>query len=230
MSVLNLDKKFIWIWVPKNAGSSIYHKLRRHDLDAGSEGNHRPFTEMITEATSQNLNPDEYFKWAFARDPYTRIASAYFHLIHAHYFHVYDNFDDFLLNDFRGKEGDLSIENSKMKTHSSSRSVIHFKTQTSFLQSPDGTINFDFIGRVENIDKDWDIVCDAVGVPKDNLQIFNSKVEGTSFEHPVDPPPPARAHITDYSKHFGGPAHRAKIEIVNELYKEDFENFRYKML
>ena len=91
MSVINREKKFIWIWVPKNAGSSIYNKLKECNVNGGCEGDHASFMDI-----NRSHKTDSYFKWAFVRNPYTRIASAYYHLVNAHSFRVYESFDEFI--------------------------------------------------------------------------------------------------------------------------------------
>jgi len=221
--------KFVWIWVPKNAGSSIYTKLKNHDVEAGTPGDHTSFSALET-AFGPQLNT--YFKWAFVRDPYTRIASAYFHVINAHLFHHYKSFDEFLLNDFYDAEGNLSIENSKMKTHSSLKDITHFRPQTYFLQNLAGKIDFDFLGRVENMNEDWRTLCGHLELPEEDLKVHNSSYhqEDTFFDKPMDPPDAETASVNDYSKHFSGPDAAEKIKIVNELYAADFENFGYVKL
>ena len=228
MSVINTKRKFVWIWVPKNAGSTIYRKMREYEVEAGTPGDHTPLS-----ALNMAYGPlDDYYKWAFVRNPYTRLASAYFHVINAHMFHHYKSFDEFLLNDFYDKKGELSLENSKIKTHSSLGDITHFRPQTFFLQNKEGEVEFDFLGRVENMDQDWASLCTTLGFPYEDLLVHNSSYhqEGTFFDKPTDPPDPATADVNNYWVHFEGPESKSKIEIVNELYQDDFKQFGYTKL
>jgi hypothetical protein len=219
VSAINNDKHFVWVWIPKNAGSSIYQKLIQYGIFAGNEGAHEQFSEL----EAHLCDVDKYFKWAFVRNPYSRIASAYYHLVKAHNFHAYGTFEEFVLNDFVDKEGRLSVENSKVKTHSTLHAVYHLQPQSFFLRDHSGKIEFDFIGRVENISEDWKTINKRLGLRDDDkLEVYNR--DSVPFLSPEG------EKVSDYSKHFLGASATEMIKIINEIYKDDFENFGYEML
>jgi hypothetical protein len=227
MSVINHENKFIWIHVPKNAGSSIHNNLQKNNIYCGALGNHDTFNNITNMLEQEKL--EEYFKWAFVRNPYERLASAYFHTTNAHFFRKYTSFDDFLLKDFYSKDGFLSIKNSSILIESTLKSTAHFDTQTSYLIDKNNKINFNFIGKIENINFDWQVIIEKLKLKEKNLQIYNSRVDEKLLPNKViDPVEPEKARITeDYLKYYEGPNYKEKIEIVNFLYKEDFENFKY---
>jgi len=64
----------------------------------------------------------------------------------------------------------------------------------------------DFIGRFENLQQDYDVVCDKIGMPSKKLQVFNST---------------PHKHYTEYYND-------ETVGIVAELYSKDIEYFGYK--
>jgi len=220
---MNYNKKFLWIHIPKCAGST----LRQHpDLKNASVENftgfaytHTPYSEIESHQT-KNL-----FKFSFCRNPYERIASAFFSFKRDLNFKLYDSFDDFILHNFKDTKGNISLEFSKTNARTCSyvrRSVTDgslqfndfFKTQSYFLKDKKGDINFNFIGKVENFDKDYAKLINIINIKNIKIKPMNQNLDKDK----------------EYIKYFDGPNKKEKIEIVNELYHEDFVNFGYEKI
>lgn len=217
MGAINHSKKFIWIWIPKNAGHFIYSHPDISNSDYSHWGGHFSYSELLDELIHP---PSDYFKFAFSRNPYSKIVSAFHHFREAHNFNLYSNFEDFILENFLNEDGELGIEYSKTYKGSYRRKTKeggeeyndHFETQTKFITDQNGKIAMDFIGKVENISEDFGKVCERLNIKKIPNRIIN---------------PSNHTHFMEY---FSGKFSKRKIEIVNELYKEDFYNFDYDML
>ena len=198
--------KFIFTHIPKCAGSTIKCLLKEIDKNAVLLG-HMPISKM-----KNNLNFNEsYFKFTFVRNPWARLNSLYFFFLnqtpkHIHYKHdklkvrfLQDNnisFSEFI------KECSVNFINSP----GSVRTGFNFSTvpYTDRYILPDNPL--DFIGKVENLQEDFDIVCDKTGIPKQKLPHINA----TNHKH--------------YTEHYD----EETKQIVAEKYAKDIEYFGYK--
>ena len=231
-------KKFIWVSSPKVASTTLWKTLAKFNLAPHEyDGHNIPYKELV-ELHGIKETADMFYKWAFVRNPYDRLVSTYFHLNNAHNFRFYENFDDFILNDFYDKSnGSLSIQNSKIRTASALRNSWHLVPQVYYLKNFHGNLfHYDFIGRVENMDNDWREVIQNLGVklPKDSapLPTYNGRANDRTLKRHMDPEPEPDPFLQggrtrDYSKYFEGKNADIKIEIVNTIYGEDFIKLGY---
>lgn len=220
---MNSDKKFLWIHIPKCAGGTLrqHPDLKNASVDSftGFGYTHTPYLEVQSEQTKK------LFKFSFCRNPYDRIVSAFFSLKRGHNFKLYDSFDDFILHNFKNEKGNIDINFSKTNQNTCSyvrRSLVDnslhfndfFKTQSYFLKDKNGTINFNFVGKVESFEKDFATLTTMINISNVKLKPLNQNPN----------------QDTNYIKYFDGPNKKEKIEIVNELYHEDFVNFDYEKI
>ncbi len=143
MSVFNLDKRFIFIHVPRTAGSSMERHL-------GLSGHHDiMFYKSFVHHLSAGVKWDTIFKFGFVRNPYDRFVSSYSHLGHKR-----KSFKKFVLD-------------HKQWWYTKERHVhVLFKPQVRFLCSWGGTSQMDFIGRFENLNEDWEQTTAWTEAPK----------------------------------------------------------------
>jgi hypothetical protein len=82
---------------------------------------------------------------------------------------------------------------------------VHFQTQASLLAREDGQLDVDYVGRVEQMQADYDAVCARIGIPSRALDKVNSSKRG------------------DYRQYYD----QALIDGVAELYRRDLDLFGY---
>lgn len=146
-----LKTNSLFIHIPKAAGSSL-----QHALFGGRVTGHLPLWhyEHASEAFV-----DGAFKFSFVRNPIDRACSAYRYLrkTAAHsrdsgfaaVLNRYPSFDAFVRNW-------LCSENIWLQ--------IHFCPQWSFLCDKYGDLRMDFVGRYENLERDFSLVCDRLAL------------------------------------------------------------------
>lgn len=122
---------------------------------------------------------DSYFKFTFVRNPWDRTVSEYF---------------------YRREKGSVATD-FKSWLKSMSRDSWAIGLQSNWLQDKD----FDFIGKFENLQEDFEAVCEQINYPKVKLPHINS----TSHEH--------------YSMYYD----EETKEIVREWHQKDIEKFNY---
>lgn len=197
MAHADKNNKFVFVHIPKTAGNSIKSALSLKG------DNHRTLSSIVDE---KNINIQEYFTFTFVRNPYSRLVSAYNFIKNGGY--NGNNKWDIEVRDAYIKNlsfKDFVLENCYDKKNQIKRNhfigAVHFLPQTYFI---DTKINF--IGKVENLQKDFDIVCDRVGIPHSTLKHKNIG---------------EKANYLDYYNN-------ELIEIVQSLYHNDFQQFNYK--
>lgn len=143
------EKKLIFIHVPKSAGTSIGESL----FGSGETGHFEWFYYKQEDPAAF----DEYFKFAFVRDPVSRFLSAYNYLLDGGKSETdrsagadIQKYKD--INDF--------VENAFLQD--GWRKWVHFRTQSSFLFEGSEQ-RVDFIGRTESFDEDTARLSNEVG-------------------------------------------------------------------
>jgi chondroitin 4-sulfotransferase 11 len=207
--ILNPDKKWLFVHVPKAAGTSIKHFLESSSPEAKTEnfnldcmrGQYRTLNKTI--ASHKNKYPfDSYFKFAFVRNPWDRAVSAYYYILKimkGGYIQPHS-----MPNYPKG----ITFKDLIKKHHSLNHEVIwHYGlTQSDILCGDNGNLLVDFVGRFESLQEDLNIICDKIGIPQQKLPHKNK----SNHKH--------------YSDYYDDEAR----EIVAEKYAKDIENFGYK--
>ena len=169
---INDTKKIIGNLVPKDHNNYLYSK---HTSCSEFQNNHSEF--------------NDYFKFAFVRNPWDRVVSWY-------------NFSMYLSN-VKNVETDRNI------TGKDFLSFIH-EFENIWANKQQNQCNFteccDFIGRFENLQDDFNTICDKIKIPQQQLPHFN-KTKHKSYTEYYD----------DETK-----------SIVAEIFSKDIEYFGYK--
>lgn len=171
----NFKPDYIFCHIPKTGGTSIKKVL-------GIKTGHSVFDKTKSDK----------FSFTFVRNPYNRFLSAYFYLKEGGLGHQ-DKLD---------KEkyiGDSDLDDFIKNKLRNSINQQHFRPQSDYI--PNGV---DFIGKIENMQEDFDRLCEIIGVNKIELPCENKTSDYSRY------------HLTEEQK-----------EIVYDVYKHDFDKFGY---
>ena len=217
----------IFIAVPKTGSQSVRAALHQKGLVEYSENSYGHFQgqdrgmvsfgHLHLDALREAGIVDETFfakafKFAFVRNPYDRLYSAYSYLSRLGLrqnatsiqsrIHRYKNFRDFVLNEIEGKPftgpGLYKVRENSL-----------LAPQVQWLDSPSGAPFTDFVGRFERLEEDWEEVCSKVGLANTQLPKLNTstkKVTKSDYRS---------AYTTDL------------VDIVSTAYRDDLTRFKY---
>ena len=173
--------KFITIDIPKTGTTSINSALQsflgEHDFTIKMSQTAGMRHATYSHCIKKFPNYKNYFSFAFVRNPWDRMLSFYFFKRNISKIDKNTSFKNFL---------ELPILN-----------------QHSYIK---GFGNNSFIGRFENFQEDFNIICDKIGIPRQELPHKNKT------EH---------KHYTEYYDD-------ETRKIVAEKYAKDIEMFKYK--
>ena len=205
MSRLNKELRSLFIHVPKAAGSSLsspaWNRGNGHDTVAD-------FDHRI------ELSPDLWV-WAFVRNPFERIASAYEDCPE-----VFDDcptFDSFIERIWNHRE---NLEEMTFARWAGNHRLglpvgrIHFLPQELLLMDLRGRFRPDFVGRFEKLQADFDRIADYLGQTRETLPHKNSR-EG---KH--------QRRFTPLRDLYKSKTTRARVE---EIYRRDLERWNYQL-
>lgn len=226
--------KCVFIHIPKNAGQSVEHVflnllnlnwetrapllLRNNDRpELGPQSlAHLKAEEYVRFKYLTQEMFDNYFKFAFVRNPWSRMVSIYKYLG----FNKKYDFKKFLLEEFNSR----AFRNKYW---------IVVVPQNEFLYADDGNLLVDYVGKFESLQNDFDIVCKKIGLPSTLLPHVNeSKDSFVSLS--LNPKNVARnllasiraKNIPCYGK-YQDYYDDESINFVAKLYKKDIELFEY---
>ena len=187
------EHRCIFVHIPKCAGTSIRQSL------FGTAGGHRTLAGYQTMLTPELFA--ECFKFTFVRNPWDRLASAFFFLKNG----------DMTSNHKWAKENLSTLENfdafvRQWVTRENVWSYSHFRPQFQFICLEGKRPAVDFIGFYENLVPDFSMICEKIKSPA-KLREENRNARRTK----------------DYRDYYTDETRR----IVAEVYAEDIELFGY---
>jgi hypothetical protein len=157
---------------------------------------------------------DLNYIFTVVRNPYDRLLSRYSHLCRRiselNNGEKIKNFpqDKNILNYFNGFP--IEIKNFKFKDFVKFTQTVfdpHWEPQVDkFERQVDSLVNINYIGRFENLQEDFDIICDKIGIPRQKLPHKNKS---------------KHKHYTEYYDD-------ETRQIVAEKYAKDIEYFGYE--
>jgi len=186
------DKQFIFVHVQKTAGKSIRLAL---GLKGGAD--HRTAKTLRNETDANIWNNS--FKFSFVRNPWDRVVSAYFYRIQGG--NGSDN--DQKMAEIYPENFELFCE--QIKQFQSLENESMFICQKEWITDNDKNKIIDFVGRVENIQNDFDIICNRLNRPKVQLPHVNQS-EHNSYRDIYNP---------------------KTRKLIGNAYQEDIEYFKY---
>lgn len=197
--MINHKHKFIFTRVTKTASSAMLYSLKKcgvevnkvvSDDDWEQDPNHVPMPRLKKSISDEEFN--SYFKWGFVRNPWDRWVSAYY----------------YSLSWFK-KNKPEELTEQKFKNFNS---WTHYNDETVGKYGGKYGLQWkyvrycDFIGKFENLQEDFNIVCDKIGITKQQLPHKNK----SKHKH--------------YTKYYDDETK----QIVAERYAKDIETFGYE--
>lgn len=188
----------IFVHIPKAAGISINMALFEN-----YGGGHK--SAQIYKRIFGPIVFKKYYKFTFVRNPYSRLLSAYkflkkggFHLNDKETVWAEENLSEF-------SSFDEFVR--KWLNEESKWSYTHFKPQYIYVCDNNYNLMMDFVGRFENLDNDFDKVCQQLNI-KNKLQHHNKTSQKKENW---------KSYYSDYS-----------LKKVGDIYRKDFEMFNYE--
>lgn len=221
--------KCIFVHIPKAAGRSIeMYFLNRLNLDReniahreqllltdnddparGTEKlSHLSAAEYVDCGHISQQDFDEFFKFSFVRNPFSRLVSEYRY----RNFLSHKSFKDFVMHKLPEPGWDDKYR--------------HVMPQTRMLYDGDGHLLVDFVGKFENLQQDFDHVCEQLGFADSQLPHINSsdkksrelRRKARNLLHRNK-----ESGLRKYTDFYDAETR----EFVSELYRADIENFNY---
>lgn len=191
--IISPKYKFAFILNPKTGCTSVYNALKKIEDDEKIFGEEVPMTKDLLRSKHTSCHNfqlhhpefNDYYKFAFVRNPWARVLSWYF------FSKTSPNLDRNTRN--------LSFE--EFVTRADKRHV--WANQN--LYQYKFTEGCDFIGKTENLQSDFNIVCDKIGIPPQKLGFANKT------KH----------------KHYGEYYNWETREIVADIFSDDIDYFDY---
>lgn len=204
--IISALHKFIFVAVPKTGTHSVRQALRQHmgPRDLEQVGlfvkKHFPIPELARlqhghlslQQIQPYMRPEEwetFFKFAFVRNPFDRFVS----------------YCAFMTRD----NGQFERDPKAVMRHILEAPPLHhilFQPQHLLVTDPDGKLLVDHIGRVEEMQRSYDEICERIGIPTAPLEKVNS------------------SQRKDYREYYDQPL----IDGVAKLYSRDLELFGYQ--
>jgi len=195
-----VSKKAIYFNIAKNAMSSIIKNLSEN-------------TEALLVEKSNNQIKEEYphyYKFTFVRNPYDRLVSCYEDKINN------EEAEDYLEGIFKGflKYGQKFWRKMSFKDFAKNVASIpdkysdpHFRSQYKYITDKKGDVIVDFIGKIENLEKDYKKVTKKMGI-KNSSKLSHKRKSKRKRDW--------REYYDEETK-----------KLVYRRYKKDFELFGY---
>ena len=184
----------IWFLTPKTGTRSMHRYFSEHKLNFPAE------TDLSIPNDHANC-----FKFAFSRNPWGRLVSTYNDKVRLQWEN--ENFANspnikYRIKFYKQFKGGSFKEFIKWIGLNGDHYERHIKQQTSLI--PYDIV--DFIGKFENLQEDFNILCEKIGIPKQQLPHQNK----TKYKHYTE-------YYDDETK-----------QIVAEKYAKDIEYFGYE--
>jgi chondroitin 4-sulfotransferase 11 len=185
--MINYRYKFIFVHINKCAGQSVRRSLP-HNLFKRDTRGHNTIMHYLELCRRKGRDPSEYFKFTIVRNPWDKVVSFY----HYHRRRKWElfpwtvetepDFTTFLQRLFVDNNGALAHEIFQKRSGASTHHL-RLRNSLDWVTGPDGRILVDFIGRVENLQDDFDQICDRIGIRRRRLPHANRSTHKPYWEY-----------------------------------------------
>ena len=179
---------FVFIHINKTAGTSINDNIKMYA---------KPHYTVKEVQEKIGLDWFHAFTFTVVRNPYDRVVSQYVYRKKYNFENIRTNnisFDEWVKFTYKEKRPEFRKDRRKF-----------FSTQKEWLLNKMGKIDIDYIIRFENLNEDYKVVQEKIGIKK-KLQHYN-KTERKPYKN----------YYSAESK-----------KIIEDYFKDDFEEFNYK--
>ncbi|WP_281556610.1 sulfotransferase family 2 domain-containing protein [Thalassomonas sp. RHCl1] len=235
--MISHQDKCVFVHLPKAAGQSIESVfVARHGLDwqqrqalllkPNSDPAQGP--PRLAHLTAQEyldygyLTPgqfQQYFKFAFVRNPWSRLVSEY-HYRRLHGDHAYQlDFKAFLFGHFPTPDCDDHVLGKDYYRH--------VLPQWRFLYDEQEQCLVDFIGKFETLQQDFSRVCQLLNIPPQTLPHKN-KTLASGVKQRIKQKMKSIFPWMEKKRHYTCFFDEESRDFVGELYKKDIELFQYR--
>jgi hypothetical protein len=200
--IVNGDKLQRYVYLPESNQRSIYHDSSQDYAHA-----YYPMNRFLSEGILSELN---YFSFAFVRNPFDRLLSAFKYSQRRLEFegsnaNVDEDFQFKNFDEFCGEYVDSPDFCSPV-----TRFNLHYLPQHRFLHDPQeafsgGAPFVDFVGRFENLKGDWSLICQTVNMPIITLPHIRNRGDKSSY----------RDHYSKKSKAIAEKAYETDLNLFN---------------
>jgi hypothetical protein len=189
--------KFISISIPKTGSTSVRHALDKFSDQKSVSNGHDTFYHHSTYSRLRERLDyiDDYFVFAFVRNPWDRVVSQW------HY-----------MNNYAQSGSEINYKKHCNKVLKSIDSFSQFaKSKHTIGQCMNwvqhqNSVAVNYVGKMETIQYDFDIICDKLNLPRQVVPHHN------------------KTNKKDYSEYYDDETR----EIVAQKYAKDIEQFSYK--
>tara|TARA_X000000950_G_scaffold281573_1_gene378623 strand:+ start:61 stop:678 length:618 start_codon:yes stop_codon:yes gene_type:complete len=201
--IISHKHKFVSLHLPKTGGTSCNNELAKYDEKNRFKIGHPTLMELMRIKRFGNLRAD-YFKFTFVRNPFDRLVSAFFYISrHSRWQADCRMRKKFGMNNVSFSFFVKNILPLILKTPNIRPR--HFKLQSDFFFEDNKNL-LDFVGKFENLQEDFNTICDKIGIPRQKLAHKNKT---------------KHKHYTEYYD-------EETKQIVAENYAKDIEYFGYE--
>ncbi len=203
--IISQKHRFIFVAVGKTATSSVENVIGH--LNDIKVPKHTRLSELSDYC---HVDTERYFKFCFTRNPWERAVSLYNQWRRPN--NLGDEERSFLHS--LSQKHDFS---EFIKIVSKKRpEVLSTRTTLSFITNQTGEVDIDFVGRFENLQTDFNSVCERIGLEKKKLPLTNVVKKDLIGR--------ALGRQKRYAEYYDEEAQ----EIVANVFKADIELFKYK--
>lgn len=221
LTVISHKHKFIFFGIPKVASRSFYNLFvheKREEFNIEWTEKPNAFFEAVAKY------PD-YYKFTFVRNPWSRIVSC-------HNSKIADNIIGKrarITSFYKHLKGGMSFEDFVywLQTEEGQDAVAdrHWVSQHKFLCDAKGELLCDTVGKYENLEQDWQDICERLGLG--DLKLPHKgfvSTEGKTHNPSAKEAQHKKRQITDYKQYYTDELK----ELIAQRYAQDIELFDYE--
>ena len=186
--------------IPKTGGISLYKAIKHPKVRIKGHFIQNPFYMYLKD--SLKLYPEKPFVFAFVRNPWDRLVSAFFYLNQGG-MNASDRRD--MKHYIKKYKGDFKAFVKEAIAEGWALDQLHLKPQVDWICDNDGKLLTDYTGHFETLREDLQIISSKTGVPFKKLEHRN------------------KSKHKDFRNYYNA----EMIEIVAKAYKEDICKFGY---